>query len=136
MHIKTLWACAALAAILLPACSTTPQPIAAHPVAATSSEVVRWDETADAPAAAVSKTPVYPFEAWRSRTEGSVRMVFCTDADGHVTGIRCLESTDERFCAAATKALAQWRFSQKQAGPFRLLMRFTVSDAGASISWK
>jgi len=94
-----------------------------------------WDEAIDAPKANVVKGPVYPFEAWRSRTAGYARVVFRTDSVGHVTEIRCVDASDDRFRAATEAALAQWKFAHTSGGPFRLNFRYSVSDSGAFIEW-
>lgn len=120
---------------LLASCRTVPPAAAPSPIPAVADNAT-WDRAANAPLAVTTKRPVYPFEAWRAHKPGVVRLTFKTDRTGAVTDLQCVESTDALFCKAAMSAVAQWKFSQKNAGPFRLRLRFDFSEGGASIDWR
>jgi outer membrane biosynthesis protein TonB len=126
----------AIAVVSLSGCSTTsPTPGGERIAEGSAASTQRWEDAIDAPKAKVRQPPVYPFELWRSRTDGFAQVTFRTDRTGHVIDVQSFKATNELFSEATTKAVAKWEFSEKDAGPFRLTFRYHVSDAGAEIEW-
>ncbi len=58
--------------------------------------------------------PEYPGPLLQAKREGLVVIEATVSAAGHVTSSRILESFDERASAAATAALAEWRFHSEK----------------------
>jgi TonB family protein len=55
--------------------------------------------------------PAYPPEALSEKVEGTVKVRFTVDAEGHVTTARALESPDPRLSEAALAAVEAWGFT-------------------------
>jgi len=55
--------------------------------------------------------PKYPQEALSEKIEGTVKVRFTVDAEGHVTTARALESPDPRLSEAALAAVEAWGFT-------------------------
>lgn len=55
--------------------------------------------------------PEYPAELRQEKLEGRVSVRFVVDEAGQLSGARVLQSTDERFEAAALEAVKRWTFS-------------------------
>ena len=62
------------------------------------------------PVAMEKSDPGYPLELIRTNVHGVVKLYAVIGADGEVSGIRVLNSPDERLDSYATKALASWKF--------------------------
>ncbi|MFQ6574834.1 energy transducer TonB [Pseudomonas sp. UM16] len=59
----------------------------------------------------VEKTiPIYPAELSKAAITGSVKVSFQAQADGTVTDVKIVNSSDPAFANAALKAVKQWRF--------------------------
>lgn len=59
----------------------------------------------------VEKTvPAYPAEMQKAAITGSVRVGFNVHADGSVSDVRILQSSEPAFVDAALRAVRQWRF--------------------------
>lgn len=98
---------------------------------------VPWSAIPAPPAADFAKRPVYPFEAWREKQAGSVKVVFQIDAAGRATEMRCFDYKNPLFPGAVLSALSQWKFPPHAGGPYRLLFNFgPVTPEGAEIDWK
>ena len=74
----------------------------------------RYDE---APQLLVQRDPVYPVELFAGETSGSADMVFLIDPAGRPRRVEVKSTTHPAFGAAATAAIAAWRFTPaKKAG--------------------
>jgi len=62
------------------------------------------------PVAMEKSDPGYPLELIRTNVHGVVKLYAVIGADGEVSGIRVLNSPDERLDSYAEKALASWKF--------------------------
>jgi TonB family protein len=85
---------------------------------ATGSWIIRFAElkqTPDksaptAPVAMMKVDPAYSPDALRDRVEGTVTLYAVIGADGSVSGLKVLDSLDDRLDESAMKAFARWQF--------------------------
>jgi TonB family protein len=87
------------------AIAPAPLPAAAQPADVSTKVALRE------PIAAHAVQPAYPERALLRGIEGSVRLSYSVDADGHVTDVRVEKSAmDNLLDSAAVAALRKWRF--------------------------